>query len=122
MDFRERTTVNEVPIRLNHYSELRHRELAKVEEQIDKIVEKNPDVRFTDLDKSIKADIWYKKAKILWEPEPEMGEDGVPVGLNKEFWDSKEQFFTIEFFKDPAFERSLLRKTQVFFLNQEMVL
>jgi hypothetical protein len=122
MDFREQILVNEVPIRLQPYTELRHKQLANIEGDIDKIVEKNPDMRFKDLDRSVKADIWMKKAKILWEPQPELGEDGKPSKLNAEFWDDKNNFFTKKFFTDPSFEYPLLKKSQFFFLSQEVFL
>lgn len=121
MDVREQVKVNGITVRLQPYTELRHEELQKVHADIDKYIDKNPDITFRDMPRDKKAEFWMRKAKILWEPEPIII-DGEPRDMIKAHWDAKNKFFTKEFFKDKAFEQSILQKTQVFFLNQEVFL
>ena len=122
IDIREAIKVNGVEVRLIPYTELRYKQLKRVDKDIDKFVEQNENIRFQDMDKSKKADFWYRKARILWEPKPEIGSNGDPVTLNADYWDKKEKFFTKKFFEDENFEYPLLRKSQNFFLNQEFFL
>lgn len=122
LDIREAITVNGVEVRLIPYTELRFEQLKKIDADIDKFVEANENLSFSEMDIKKKADFWYRKAKILWEPKPQIGLNGDPVTLNKDYWDSKENFFTMKFFMDKDFEYPLLKKTQNFFLNQEFFL
>ena len=115
IDIREAIKVNGVEVRLIPYTELRYKQLKRVDKDIDKFVEQNENIRFQDMDKSKKAEFWYRKARILWEPKPEIGSNGDPVTLNADYWDKKEKFFTKKFFEDENFEYPLLRKSQNFF-------
>jgi hypothetical protein len=114
--------VNGVIVRLQPYSELRHKQLSKVNKEIDAFVDKNQSLTFRDMDRKKKAEFWMKKAQILWEPEPEFDASGELKNMIASHWDKKTQFFTPKFFEDEAFEYPLLQKTQVFFLNQEVFL
>lgn len=122
MDIREVIKVNDIRVRLQPYTELRFEQWQKVQEKIDKYIDKNKDLKFRDMPRSEKAKFWKEKAMIFWEPEPIMGDDGIPVGLSEEQWDKKAQFFSEKFFEDKAFEFPKLEKTQIFFLNQEFFL
>ncbi len=127
LDIREAIEVNGVEVRLIPYTEARYERLMKVNEQIDKYVEEfikenGEDAKFDDMPREKKAEFWYKKARIMWEPKPRTGKDGQPIHLNHDHWDAKENFFTREFFADKNFEYTLLAKTQTFFLNQEFFL
>ena len=122
MDIREVIKVNGIRVRLQPYTELRYEQFLKIQDKIDKYVDKNEDLTFREMPRSDKAKFWKEKAMILWEPDPVMGDDGIPVGLSAEQWDKKTQFFTEKFFEDKAFEHPLLEKTQNFFLNQEFFL
>lgn len=122
MDIRDQITVNNFSIRLQPYTELRHRELKKVDERVDKWFDtQDQNLRFSELDRSKKAEFWMARAEILWEPQPRYNENGEVVDLNDdpilpEYWDEKKKFFTKKFFEDPAFEYSLLKRSQDFFL------
>lgn len=118
LELREKIIVNNTPVYIQPYTELRAQMLQRVEGEITEFVKKNAKVRFSDMDISVKADIWMKKAKILWDPAPKQDAEGNVLELNDNHWDKKDQFFTSEFFKDPSFEYPLLRKTQDFFLSQ----
>lgn len=122
LDVREAIKVNGIEVRLIPYTELRYKQLKRVDDDIDKFIQANENLSFSEMDRAKKADFWYRKARILWEPKPVIGDNGDPVTLNKDFWDSKENFFTKKFFMDDNFEYPLLRKSQNFFLNQEFFL
>ena len=118
LELREKILVNGIPVYIQPYSELRAKMLDRVEDEITEFVKKNAKVRFSDMDIAVKADIWMKKAKILWEPSPQRDAEGNILHLNDNHWDKEAQFFSMEFFKDNAFEYPLLKKTQDFFLSQ----
>ena len=122
MDFRETIKVNGVPVRLQPYSELRHKMLRKVDKEVNEFVYANKQKKFSEVPRSKKADFWFKRAQVLWEPDPELDEDGLPKGLSEAQWDRKKQFFTKAFFEDEGFEYNLLQKSKFFFLNQEFFL
>lgn len=118
MDMREIIKVNGIVVRLNMYTEKRASELDKVnsdvKEYLEKITKKDPDVAFRAVPKKIKADFWMRKAQILWDPqEPEE---------KNEHWDDERKFLSRKLFEDPEFEYSLLERTEVFFMNQEVYL
>lgn len=122
MDFRETITVNGCKVKLQPYTELKHSLLRKVDKDVDSFVKSNPELKFSDVPRSKKAEFWMDRARILWEPCPVFGDDGIPKGLPETHWDRKEQFFTKAFFENEDFEQSTLEKTQIFFLNQEFFL
>lgn len=122
LDIRTPIKVNGIEIRLIPYTELRFKQLKKVDKDIDEFVKENESLSFQDMDRKKKAEFWYRKAKILWEPKPQIGANGDPVTLNADYWDKQEKFFTMEFFMDDNFEYPLLRSSQNFFLNQEFFL
>lgn len=123
MDIREQIIVNgNIAVKLQPYTELRFERLQGVEKEIDVFAEKHPDISFQEMKREDKARFWMKKAKILWDPNPVTGEDGLPLHVPADQWDKKNNFFTIEFFLDKSFEYPLLKKSQDFFLTQEMYL
>lgn len=123
MDIREQIIVNgSIPVKLHPYTELRHEKIQEVEADIDKFTEENPQLTFQDMKRDKKAEFWMRKAKILWEPVIETDDKGNPISIPDNHWDKNEKFFTKEFFMDKAFEYTLLRKSQDFFLMQEVFL
>jgi len=104
MDLREQIQVNGVRVRLKPYTELRYKQMQKIEDDIDAFVQQNNDKSFKDIPVKDKAQFWMRKARILWEPEPRFDQNGEPVELTEAHWDKKEQFFTPSFFEDDAFE------------------
>lgn len=131
MDIREQITINGVMVRLQPYTELRHKKLEQLDKEVDKYTNENPGMTFRDMPRDKKAEFWMKRAKILWEPQPELDRDGnikrslakpFDENLPADYWDKEEKFFTKAFFEDEAFEYPLLEKTQIFFLTQEFFL
>lgn len=123
MDIREQIIVNgSIPVKLHPYTELRHEKLQEVESDIDAFAKENADLAFRDMDREKKAEFWMRKAEILWEPVIDKDEKGNPLNIDPEHWDKDEKFFSKAFFEDKAFEYTLIRKSQDFFLMQEVFL
>jgi hypothetical protein len=87
--------VSGVKVKLKPYTEKRFKELLDVQKDIDEFISKNPDMTFVELDRSMVAKWWKRKADILWEPS---------VNLSESFFESED------------FESSLLKDTEAFFL------
>lgn len=116
MDLREQILVNGHPVRIQPYTERRAKELDKINKEVDGWIKENKSLKFSQVPKKMKADIWMRKARIMWQPYP----DRETIAADQ--WDEKEQFFTKKFFEDQDFEYPLLQKTEVFFMSQELYL
>lgn len=83
------------------YSEHRHKMLLQVLAEIDEYIEKNPDVKFNEVDRDLRAKWWKRKGDILWECDEPLD---------------------IAFYKSEHFESSQLKKAQDFFLYNALFL
>lgn len=81
MAFEQRLVVSGKTVRLNPYSERRFELLVQIGNEIDEYIKTNPNVTFSDIDRTLRAKWWKRKADVLWScDEP----------LDLEFFESKE--------------------------------
>jgi|DEB0MinimDraft_4_1074332.scaffolds.fasta_scaffold19803_3 hypothetical protein len=88
-------------VRLRPYTERRMKQLLEVQGDINKYVEKHPDMSIDEIDRKMVAKWWKRKADILWECDEEL---------------------PVSFFESEDFEITWLRKTEDFFLNSRIYL
>lgn len=93
--------VSGVRVRLVPYTERRLKALLDVQSEIDAFIEENPEMTFDEIDRSIIAGWWKRKADVLWQADKELDE---------------------KFFASPDFESSLLKDSESFFLNNRIYL
>lgn len=118
MQLQDTIQVNGHTMRLIPYTERRQRELDKIAKEIEDFLDldKNKGMLYDQLDRSQRAEWWMAKARILWEPLVD------PEAVDKNLWDRKAGHFSKEFFMSEDFEYPMLRKSEVFFLNQRLYL
>lgn len=88
-------------VSLKPYTERRMKQLVEIQEEIQKYVEKNPDMTIDEIDRKKVAQWWKRKADVLWDSEKPLD---------------------VSFFESEDFESSLLKKSEDFFLNSRIYL
>ena len=97
----EQITVSGRLVKLRPYTERRMKQLLDVRAEIDKYIEKHPEMTIDEIDRKLVAKWWKRKADILWESEKEL---------------------PVSFFESEDFEITWLKKSEDFFLNSRIYL